>query len=117
MAATKEELKALIDAKIYENRRREISATNLNGVLKEMVDASAGFGEATADVDSSTGVPSVEVVTYGPDTAKQFHFAFHNIKGEKGDKGDKVVMTYDPVNKMLIISDSDARVENKTLIL
>ena len=113
MAATKEELKALIDAKIYENRRREISATNLNGVLKEMVDASAGFGEATADVDSSTGVPSVEVVTYGPDTAKQFHFAFHNLKGEKGDK---IVMTYDPVNKMLIISDSDARVENKTLI-
>ena len=114
MAATKEELKALIDSKIYENRRREISATNLNGVLKEMVDASAGFGEATADVDSSTGVPSVEVVTYGPDTAKQFHFAFHNIKGEKGDK---VVMTYDSVNKMLIISDSDARVENNTLIL
>lgn len=81
---------------------------------------SAGFGEATAESDSGTGVPSVDVTTSGPDTAKNFHFSFHNIKGEKGDKGEsggKIVFTYDPVNKMLIISDSDARVENNTLIL
>lgn len=49
---------------------------------------SAGFGEITATVDSETGTPSVEVTTSGPDTAKMFSFAFHNLKGAPGEKGD-----------------------------
>lgn len=44
----------------------------------------AGFGEATASVDSSTGVPDVTVSTSGPDTAKVFNFQFSGLKGETG---------------------------------
>ena len=50
--------------------------------------AAAGFGEATATVDETTGTPSVEVETSGPDTAKVFSFAFSGLKGETGEKGD-----------------------------
>ena len=50
--------------------------------------AAAGFGEATATVDETTGTPSVEVETSGPDTAKVFSFSFSGLKGETGAKGD-----------------------------
>ena len=51
--------------------------------------AAAGFGEATATVDDTSGTPSVEVETSGPDTAKVFTFKFYGLKGTKGDTGDK----------------------------
>ena len=51
--------------------------------------AAAGFGTVSATVDETTGTPSVEVETSGPDTAKNISFAFTGLKGEKGDKGDK----------------------------
>ena len=50
--------------------------------------AAAGFGQATATVDETTGTPSVDVTTSGPDTAKVFNFAFSGLKGETGAKGD-----------------------------
>ena len=51
--------------------------------------AAAGFGQATATVDESTGTPSVSVELSGPDTAKVFAFAFSGLKGETGAKGAK----------------------------
>ena len=44
----------------------------------------AGFGAVTASVDDQVGTPSVSVSSSGPDTAKNFAFAFHNLKGETG---------------------------------
>ena len=49
--------------------------------------AAAGFGTPTASVDANVGTPSVSVSASGPNTAKVFNFAFHNLKGQKGDTG------------------------------
>lgn len=49
--------------------------------------AAAGFGTPTASVDTSVGTPSVIVTASGPDTAKIFDFAFHNLKGATGATG------------------------------
>lgn len=40
----------------------------------------AGFGTVEASVDANYGTPSVEVTASGEDTAKNFSFAFHNLK-------------------------------------
>jgi hypothetical protein len=48
----------------------------------------AGFGDVTASVDNTVGTPSVNVTASGPDTAKEFNFEFHNLKGEQGDTGE-----------------------------
>ena len=49
----------------------------------------AGFGEATATVDdTSSETPSVDVQSSGPDTAKNFAFAFSGLKGNPGDAPD-----------------------------
>lgn len=48
----------------------------------------AGFGTMTVTVDNTSGTPSAQVTSDGPDTAKNFTIAFSGLKGEKGDKGD-----------------------------
>nr|DAH41469.1 MAG TPA: Phosphodiester glycosidase [Caudoviricetes sp.] len=63
---------------------------------KAYVDAHSGGGgggsgttisDVTASVDNNTGTPSVDVTYTGSDDNKTIDFAFHNLKGEKGDTG------------------------------
>ena len=50
--------------------------------------AAAGFGTVTVTVDSGTsGSPTCVVTPSGPDTAKNFTLAFHNLKGANGAVG------------------------------
>lgn len=49
----------------------------------------AGFGTVTATADNtSSETPSVDVQASGPDTAKNFTFAFTGLKGNPGDTPD-----------------------------
>lgn len=50
---------------------------------------SAGFGIISAEVDNTTGNPSVEVQTSGPNTGKNITFTFKGIKGETGETGPR----------------------------
>ena len=55
--------------------------------------AAAGFGTVSATVDANVGTPAVTVTESGPNTAKNFAFAFRNLKGETGVTS--VVVTVD----------------------
>ena len=51
--------------------------------------AAAGFGTVTATADNtSSETPSVDVQSSGPDTAKNFTFAFTGLKGKPGETPD-----------------------------
>ena len=58
--------------------------------------AAAGFGTVTATADNtSSETPSVDVQSSGPDTAKNFTFAFSGLKGKPGDTPDIEIGTVD----------------------
>lgn len=68
-----------------ENERVQISFVTVTSNLMSKVGPAAGFGEVTASVDGNVGTPYVDVETSGPNSAKNISFAFHNLKGEKGE--------------------------------
>ena len=51
----------------------------------------AGFGTPIVNVDDTTGTPSANIETSGPDTAKVFTFNFSGLKGETGAQGPQGV--------------------------
>ena len=56
--------------------------------------AAAGFGTVTATADNtSSETPTVDVQSSGPDTAKNFTFAFSGLKGNPGETPDITVGT------------------------
>ena len=56
--------------------------------------AAAGFGTVTATADNtSSETPSVDVQASGPDTAKNFAFAFTGLKGNSGETPDITIGT------------------------
>ena len=56
----------------------------------------AGFGTVTATADNtSSETPSVDVQSSGPDTAKNFTFAFTGLKGKPGETPDIEIGTVD----------------------
>ena len=56
--------------------------------------AAAGFGTVTATADNTSSTsPSVDVQASGPDTAKNFAFAFSGLKGNPGETPDITIGT------------------------
>ena len=94
----------------------ETGATGATGPQGPTGDA-AGFGTVSATVDSNVGTPSVTVTTSGSDTAKNFAFAFHNLKGEQGDAGQVDTAMSDsstlPVQNRVIKSYVDSGLSSK----
>ena len=92
----------------------ETGATGATGPQGPTGDA-AGFGTVTATVDSNVGTPSVTVTASGSDTAKNFAFAFHNLKGEQGDAGAVDTAMSDsstlPVQNRVIKAYADTKVD------
>ena len=61
-----------------------VSATSKFEGRKGDPGSPGGFGNIDAEVDKNFGEPYVDVTTEGPNDAKDIHFTFHNIRGERG---------------------------------
>lgn len=63
------------------------------GERGEKGENTAAISSVTATVDSSTGTPSVEVVSGGTPENRELTFNFRNLKGERGAQGEGANLT------------------------
>lgn len=63
------------------------------GERGEKGENTAAIRSVTATVDSSTGTPSVEVVSGGTPENRELTFKFRNLKGERGAQGEGANLT------------------------
>lgn len=67
----------------------------IKSVAQNFGDASAIVGKltnVTAEVDDSSGTPSVEATLGGTEDAPSLHFSFHNLKGSGASASEPVVL-------------------------
>ena len=70
---------------------RDVAAQAASGAFDGADGENAEIVGATGTVDNEVGEPSVTITMGGTPTERSFNFAFHNMKGEQGEKGDAFV--------------------------
>lgn len=98
----------------------DVTFTDRDGVEHEAIiyqGKNAVISGATATINNESGLPSVDVTMGGTESDRTFNFAFENLKGEKGDRGDANFPILDINNQAHLIMYSESDLENIDFIL